>query len=487
MIDLTETPTRKLPRAPRTVQRARAWQRPLGWIRRHGLALGVVLLACVIGQAITLSQVPRIIVDHDGPSYLLVAHTILTHHQFLSAARTPGYPALLAMIFSITGESNLGAVTMVQAALVVLASLEIYLQVYLLTRRRWVACALASLVGANLYILDWERLVRDETLSFFLLVTLFLVLTLYLRTERTSFLLALTVLFLAAVSVRPSLALLPGILLVLLALRSLRLAQWRMRWRALALSLILTYGIVGGYMAVNAATFGFFGLTNVVSVDTLGKVLEYRMQGESGSAQYAQLRADANQYVRTVSVPGSTGPLNPWTFVNGAWRTPPNYEYARDNYNLVGAYSRDLMLHHPVQYVLDSIPDVLAGWTASPTVFYAPYSATPTWIYRLLELSRTELLTYLLLPLALVLLTVLVWRAPKEDGAFVLWVMMIAATTMVIIDGFASYVEYYRLREPLDWTLLVAVGILVIDALALGFEKVRPALVEQWHDWRFAR
>lgn len=487
MAGAAETATRTASPTQAADHQVELWLRSLAWMRRHGIALAVVLLACVVGQAVTLGQTPRFVVDHDGPSYLMVAHAILAHHQFLDSTRTPGYPILLALIFSVTGEGNLRAVVYVQVVLNVIAALEIYPLVYLLTRRRWVACVLAALVGANLYILDWERLVRDETLSFLILVTLFLLMALYVRTERRLFLGALTVVFLAAVFTRPALVLLPGILLALLAFRSQRLARLRTQWRGLLLSLVVTYGLIGGYMVVNVATFGFFGMTNVVNVDLLGKVLEFRMQNETSAPQYARLRADVDQYVRTVSPPGSTGPLSPYDFVDGTWRTPPDYEYSQAQYALVGAYSRDILLHHPIQYTLDTIPDILAGWDAQPTVFYAPYSATPTWIFRLLELSRTELLAYLLLPVALVLLTVAVWRAPREAGAFMLWAMMIAVTATLILDGFASYVEYYRLREPFDWTLIVTVGILVIDALTLGFEKVRPALVDQWNAARTRR
>ena len=484
MAGVTETATRRAPLARVADHQVEIWRRPLAWMRRHGIALVIVLLACAIGQAVTLAQTPHIVVDHDGPSYLLVAHAILTHHQFLDATRTPGYPILLALIFSVTGEGNLRAVTYVQAALVVIAALEIYPLVYLLTRRRWVACVLAALVGANLYILDWERLVRDETLSFLILVTLFLLLAMYVRTERTLFLGVLTIVFLAAIFTRPALVLLPGILLALLALRSQRLARLRIQWRGLLLSLVVTYGLVGGYMVVNAATFGFFGMTKVMNINLFGKVLEYRMQNESSAPQYAQLRADADQYVRTVSPLGSTGPLSPYAFVNGTWRTPPDYEYSRAEYTLVGAYSKDIILHHPIQYALDSVPDILASWNAQPTLYYARYSVTSTWIYRLLELSRTELLAYLLLPVALVLLTVAVWRAPREAGAFVLWVMMIAAAATVIVNGVAGYDEFYRLRVPLDWALIVTVGILVIDALALMYAKMRPTLMDQLNSLR---
>ncbi|HLJ80663.1 MAG TPA: hypothetical protein VKT52_04185, partial [Ktedonobacterales bacterium] len=191
-----------MPQTRTTGHQAELWRRPLVWVQRHGIALGIVLLACAFAQGITLSQVPRIVVDNDGPSYLQAAHAILTQHQFLNATRTPGYPLFLALIFSVTGEHNLAAITSVQAVLAVTAALEIYALAYLVTRRRWKSCLLAVLAGTNLYILDWERLVRDETLSLLIAVTLFLVLALYVRSERKLLLGMLTVVCLAAALTR---------------------------------------------------------------------------------------------------------------------------------------------------------------------------------------------------------------------------------------------------------------------------------------------
>ncbi len=476
MDDAEETLMPAATLARRARNRTTVGSRLLALARRHSLALGLVLLACALGQVVTFAQNPRLVVDPDGPSYLNAAHAILTQHQFLNPERTPGYPIFLAIIFSISGEHNLVAITFAQAAMTVIATLEIFALVYLVSHRRWVACVLAALIGANLYILDWERLVRDETLSFLIAVTLFLTLTVYVRTERRSVLAVFTIVCLVAVLTRPAEVFLPALVIILLALRSLRIGRLRSHWRSLGLSLIMIYVLLLGYMGANATAFGFFGLTNVMNINLFGKVLEYRMQDESAAPQYAQLRAEADNYVRTVSPPGSTGALSPWAFLYKPWGGSQTDIYARDNYASLGAYSKDIIFHHPVQYTLGTVPDVLAGLYAAPSLFYAPYKFTPSWILRLLSLGRAELETYQLLPIALLLLTALVWRAPRDDRAFVLWVMLLAVAATLIVNAVASYAEFYRLREPLDWAVIVAVGLLAIDALTFAANRLRSVI-----------
>ena len=77
MAGATETVVRRVSLMPQVDRRMQEWWRPLAWMRRHGIALAIVLLACAIGQAVTLMQTSHIVVDHDGPSYLLVAHAVL--------------------------------------------------------------------------------------------------------------------------------------------------------------------------------------------------------------------------------------------------------------------------------------------------------------------------------------------------------------------------------------------------------------------------
>src|SRR5690348_14775375 len=91
----------------------------------HLVPLGVVLLAAGLGMLASLLQTPRVAAFPDSDGYLAVAHRLLTTHQFTDPIRTPGYPAFLALIFLLTGGEHWNAVVVAQAALIILAAVEI--------------------------------------------------------------------------------------------------------------------------------------------------------------------------------------------------------------------------------------------------------------------------------------------------------------------------------------------------------------------------
>ena len=103
---------------------------------------------------------------NDAAHFNALAKTLLHHGRFPSAYRSPGYPAFVAMIYGVFGESP-AAVFMVQAIVATAAVGLVYLLGVDLfgPERRRLALAAAALVGLNPEIAAYSGILLREAIS----------------------------------------------------------------------------------------------------------------------------------------------------------------------------------------------------------------------------------------------------------------------------------------------------------------------------------
>src|SRR5579863_6009634 len=255
----------------------------LGAMRRHILPLACVAGACAAGQIAVLMQTPLVAVRADSSSYTQMAENIFHRLQFFDALRTPGYPTFLALIFAFTGGEHLIVVVVAQTALTLLAIGEIYLLTYRIARSRWQAAAVAGLTGASPFVTSWERCILPEALSFWLVVTLMLVLERYMTTQRSGSLILLTVCSVLTIFTRPQYLFLPFLIVCTLMLKRRRERSWARRAREFMFLCVLPIVLVGAYSVTNGAVTGYVGLSDIVNLNLFGKVIEYNMIDMSGA------------------------------------------------------------------------------------------------------------------------------------------------------------------------------------------------------------
>src|SRR5205085_5692406 len=97
-------------------------------------------------------------------------------------------------VYVFPGQDNLAAVSVVQAVLFVLATLELYVLAVLLLRRGWMALLLGLLVGTNLLLLSYVKPLLSEALALWLFVSLALAVAFFISTRRVRFLWLVTAL-----------------------------------------------------------------------------------------------------------------------------------------------------------------------------------------------------------------------------------------------------------------------------------------------------
>jgi hypothetical protein len=120
-----------------------------------------------------------------------------------------------------------------------------------------------------------------------------------------------------------------------------RIALKRLLPHAVA-TLLLIYGLVAGRIGLNAPVNGYAGLTDAQEINLYGKVTQYHMQ-VLALPRYAELTHLTDWYVADqYTDPWYIERAQPW---QGA-----------DHFKLLGAYARAIVLHHPVQFVVKSVP-----------------------------------------------------------------------------------------------------------------------------------
>ncbi len=231
--------------------------RAAGWLDIHADRLLLVLLALqAIGLVVTLLCVGVLTVG-DSPSYIAPAESFLQSgvmrdtHGAPILQRTPGYPFLLAMIYAVTGGSNL-AVVFVQMGMALAVTFLLFRVVGSLTR----PCL--GLAAALFYIADFAvysaavSILTDLPFAFLLTLALFL-LTKRLQTGESRYLVGCFALLQVAMLFRPTILyfnlLLAAVLLVFSLLR-------RLSWKTTGVYLLLLLVVLGGWTARNAVRFG---------------------------------------------------------------------------------------------------------------------------------------------------------------------------------------------------------------------------------------
>jgi hypothetical protein len=315
---------------------------------------------------LTASVVVAYYVNHPRPepqadtwSYLYVVDRFQMHGQLVNFWRLPGYPLFIVLIYTLMGQGNLGAVSIVQAILFVLATLEIYVLCVLMLRRAWIAFLIGLLVGINIPLLSYMKPVVSEAIALWLLVSLALASVYFLSTLQVRRLWLVTVCALLLFLTRPEWIYLPVPLFASLLL----MALWRGKASRLLphafASILLLYAFLGGYIYINATQNHFAGVTWIENINALGKVLQYNMQDEA-PPQYASVSRILDKYV-------AKGMRDPYPILE----SEPSLIY--NNAALAGEFAKSTIEHYPVEFLAKSV----LIFFSSLTVYYEKSHITP--------------------------------------------------------------------------------------------------------------
>jgi hypothetical protein len=426
----------------------------------------LLLLLTTIITTIYYANYPQAEPMPDTPAYLYVAYKLHLHPTWLvDAWRLPGYPLFIDFVYTLNGQNNLMAVSIVQAILFVLATMEIYVLAILVLKHTWMAFLIGVIVGTNVILISYIKPIMSEGLALWLVSTLALAVVYCVRTLRIHAFWLIVLCLIPLVFTRPEWVYLPVPLFAYLLLVALRRGSVRRVLFNALLGLTCIYALVAVYIGVNTQRNHYPGLTAIENFNWLGKVLQYNMQDEV-PPQLAQYGHQLDILVRETN-------LSPYVVLR---RMPA---FSKDDAQPAGNFARTIVLHHPVEFFVKSLPLFLPSLThyydtrsKEPSGPFSGFLASLTSFDRILY--RANAFFLLCVPLWMFLLC---WRKVKshplvlEMGAIVL--LAFYALTITILGGY-KFEDYMRVHIVFDALLIFAVwGSLFLGAQILHRKALR--------------
>src|SRR6266516_7787836 len=320
------------------------------WRTHKYFFFGMLLLFITAGMTVIYYvDYPHPELIADSSAYLVVAYRFYRHtnpYFLVDIWRLPGYPLLIAFAYHIHGEGNLQAASKVQGILFVLATMEIYILAILVLKRTWMAFLIGLIVGTNVILISYVKPMMSEGLALWLLTTLALALVYYVRTLRLYAFWLVVVCLVLLVFTRPEWLYFPIPLFAFVLLVAVRRG---VHWRSglvvllnIVVALTCIYTLVGIYIQINTRLHNYPGLTAVENFNLMGKVLQYNMQDEA-PPQYAQI----SHQLDTLVVKVDRDPYHILPYVPAL---------AKDYFLPAGTMARTIILHHPVEFLVKSLP-----------------------------------------------------------------------------------------------------------------------------------
>ncbi len=403
----------------------------------YGLALALV--SSVVTATFYLNH-PQVEINDDTPSYLRSTQDILAHGQFANAMRVPGFPSFMALIFLLVGKQSLFAVSLVEAALFVIAALEIYGITWLVFRRAWLSLLVGLMVGCNTYLLAFVKPVTVEGISLWLVTTLAFVSVIFVQTLKLRHFWLVAILTLATFMTRPEWMYVPVPLFAYLLFVAARRGWFRRLFPHALIAIALLYGVLGLYIYDNAIQNGYAGVSYIQDVNLLGKVMQYRMQNEA-SPQYAAETQKINAML--AQKPNAT----PYEL---AAKYP---EFKENKWMLSGDYATPIVKQHLPEFLLKTVP---VFFTSSNHLYafsgikqdghFAP-------VLLLIQIFSAGLQrSFRLFPLfALIWIGLLLWwRTRRLRGVEIMGAVVLLVLYDLWMTSLGSYSDYMRFHVPFD-------------------------------------
>lgn len=398
----------------------------------------VLLLLTLLPTIFYYLNFPSVEINPDSKAYLHVVDKLREQpYALVDPWRLPGYPLLIWLVSGLAGKDNLMAVSVVQAGIFVLTALEIYILAALLFKRAWLALIIGLLVGTNLVLLSYAKPIMSEGLAMWEVTTLALATVVYLRRGKGLRYIALCLVLL--VFTRPEWLYLAPLLYGYLLLIDARRGMARQALKKTLIAMVVLYCLVGGYIGINRLVYHYAGLTAIENFNWMGKILQYDMWHWS---EDQHLKQQLDYYVTTID-------KDPYHILA---HIP---EFTRDYEVPAGKFARDIILHHPIEFLIKTIPYIFA----SLTTFFDIYQKTTPYMVPLGWLQNLHRLLYNvngLYPLC-VLVWLLAWgrkqlRAQQrvwEMGALVL--LGVYALCITTLGGYRldDYMRVHTVFNPL--------------------------------------
>jgi hypothetical protein len=420
------------------------------YVKAHRISLGLVALACLAGQAMTLVGHPGPILSGDSYVYLSDARDI-QHVHWPGSGIPPGYSAFLALVNTVTGGFHPGVIVTLQILLLTSSAFLSYLLVLRLSGKVAAATLAGVLLGGDYYLLQWERFVLSEALAAWLVIVMFVLLERCLRGHAARSAVAIGFVCAAAILVHSSMLLIGvPIAAVLVTLR--RKARWRNGIAVFSSS----YGLLAVVAILNGLNTGHYVLSATADGNLRGKIIEYQMQEAPSDPRYSAIKA---------ALRNETQPI-------GAYDRHPELSTTPRKRLLLDSYVQDIFRSHLSEFATLGLRDAVFTWIAEPLAYGQPASATVD-IARLTATANQAIAATLPLAGLMALWSI---RSGRRKQGWTIAAMGAVAAAVFLIVGLDGYTEQTRLRSPVDGLVRLAVIVAATELVVM---------MRRRHDRRF--
>jgi hypothetical protein len=412
---------------------------------------------------------PFVRITVDTPGYLSALQHLQAMGNPVDFFRLPTYPLFLLIIYTLTGQGNLMAVSIVQGVLFVCATAELYMLTLLVTRQKWVAFFVGLLVGTNVILISYIKPIMTEGLSLWLLTTTLLMAVLFLQTLRYRFFWLASLCLFFLMFTRPEWIFLPCLLFAYLLLTTRKKLARRTIILHTAGALLLIYGCLGAYIVANKVINGVASLSIVSDMNIIGKMIQYRMQDETPYNPYLSHAFD--QFIRE-------GITSPYQILGLA------PELGGRHLQETADFARAIILHHPVQFLLDSLPPFFASLYhyypagSLPTPPHSPGPYSP-FVNAVLSFDQALYTTNILFPLCALIWLVCCWyhRTRHSFCVQTMGFITLVVVYALVITTLGGYYEtdYMRVHIVFDPQIIL----LVWGSLGLGVYQLGAAIARK--------
>ncbi|HZR42361.1 MAG TPA: hypothetical protein VFB12_19730 [Ktedonobacteraceae bacterium] len=404
------------------------------------------LITCVVTVTYYLNH-PAPEVYPDSLEYIALAHHIQATGQVLDPHRLPGFPLLIALIFSLSGRDNLVGVQIANAILFVWSVMELYLITLLLFENTPIAFLVGLLIGTNAVMLSFIKPIASEALALWFLVTMALATLRFLQTyhKRYLWLAACYMLGLFFTRAEWIYVPLPFMLFLLFCAWCQKQPLRPILLHSLAAFAVL-YAILGGYIYANYKVNQVASITDIQSINELGKVLQYNMQNDA-APQYASL-------AHLVDTFHAHGNLNPYDLL------AQHPELKNNHYTTLGAYCQSIIVHDFPQFIIKTL--ILTVHTIPD--FYLESKVNPNGLLAL-PLTLLQNVYHLLYKAnILYLLSILPWLVlivrKRSNSLYMVQasaLLILLSACGILFSTLGGYDSYPRFHAPLNPFLIILI------------------------------
>jgi hypothetical protein len=439
-------------------------------VNRDSFSLGLALF--LITACMTLIYYindPFVRITVDTPGYLSALQHLQAMGNPVDFFRLPTYPLFLLIIYTLAGQGNLMAVSIVQGVLFICATVELYILALLVMRQKWVAFFVGLLVGTNVILISYIKPIMTEGLSLWLLTTTLLMAVLFLKTLRYRFFWLASLCLFCLVFTRPEWILLPCLLFAYMLIKTRKKLARRTIVLHTAGALLLIYGCIGAYIVANKAINGVASLSIVSDMNIIGKMIQYRMQDEAPYNPYLSHIFD--RFIRE-------GITSPYQILGKA------PELGGRHLQESAGFARAIILHHPVQFLLDSIPPFFtslyhyypAGSLPVPPHAPGPYSP---FVNTILSFDQALYTTNILFPLCALIWLACCWYHRTRHSFCVQTMGFITLIVLyaLVITTLGGYYETDYMRVHIVFDPLII--LIVWGSPGLGVYQLGAALARK--------